>query len=306
MARHRIRQSFGENLFDVLNHLFLIIFCFTIIYPFWRQILLSFSTPVEAGRLSLHLLPNFRELTLSSYGRIFRAASLGQAYFWTILRAALGTVLTLVVSAMMAYPLAKRYLPLRNTFTGIVVFTMFFGGGLIPTYFLVRSLHMTNTVWSLVIPGLMDPFTLIIIRNYMMSLPHDLEESARIDGASDITIFSRVIIPLSVPILATVAPWTVVGHWNSWFDAMIYITKPGLMVLQLLLRKVLLETSFAFQGLGADALTAMKQELVAKQEYTPDTLKAAILLATTAPILATYPFLQKYFVRGIMLGSLKG
>ena len=182
---------------------------------------------------------------------------------------------------------------------------MLFGGGIVPTFILVRSLGLVNSIWSLVLPILVDPFTLIIARNYLMALPEELEESARIDGASDLTVFARIVVPLSMPIIATVALWTMVLHWNSWFDALLYITSPKIKVLQILLRRVLLESNFSYSGLGADVQAIQRQEALVRR-YTPETIKASILIVSTLPILCTYPFMQRYFVKGIILGSLKG
>ncbi|MCY4375633.1 MAG: carbohydrate ABC transporter permease [Spirochaetaceae bacterium] len=300
-----LQRPLGEKVFDATNAVLMVLLCITILYPFMRQITLSLSTAEEAMKIGFKAFPRPGAMSLASYGRILQTPAIGNAYFWTVLRTALGTTLTVAVTMSMGYPLAKRYLPLRTFWTIFVLITMLFGGGIVPTFILVRSLGLVNSIWSLILPILVDPFTLIIARNYLMALPEELEESARIDGASDLTVFVRIVVPLSMPIIATVALWTMVLHWNSWFDALIYITSPKIKVLQILLRRVLLESNFSYSGLGADVQAIQRQEELVRR-YTPETIKASILMVSTLPILCTYPFMQRYFVKGIILGSLKG
>ena len=171
----------------------------------------------------------------------------------------------------------------------------------------MRGLGLINTLMALVLPGLVSAFALIVMRSYMLTLPEDLEESARIDGAGELLVFFRIVMPMAKPVFAVVALWTIVEHWNAWFDALIYITDPRIKVLQQLLRRVLLESDFSYAGLGTTETAAqmMAQERLLR-EYTPETIKAAILLVTTMPILLAYPFMQKYFVKGALIGALKG
>ena len=300
-----LQRPLGEKVFDATNAVLMVLLCITILYPFMRQITMSLSTAEEAMKIGFKAFPRPGAMSLASYGRILQTPAIGNAYFWTVLRTALGTTLTVAVTMSMGYPLAKRYLPLRTVWTIFVLITMLFGGGIVPTFILVRSLGLINSIWSLILPILVDPFTLIIARNYLMALPEELEESARIDGANDLVVFARIVVPLSMPIIATVALWTMVLHWNSWFDALIYITSPKIKVLQILLRRVLLESNFSYSGLGADVQAIQRQEELVRR-YTPETIKASILMVSTLPILCTYPFMQRYFVKGIILGSLKG
>lgn len=301
------RTGAGGRLFDVANHLFLILLSLSILLPFMRQITISLSTADEALRFGAHLVPDFRKVTLASYERIFQTDSIARAYYWTLARIGIGTTLTLLVTGMLAYPLAKRYLPLRRFWTLFVVLTLFFAGGLIPLYLLVRGLGLINTVWALVLPGLVSTFALIVMRSYLMTLPEDLEESARVDGANDLLVFFRIVMPMSKPVFAVVALWTIVYHWNEWFHALIFVTDPRIKVIQQLLRRVLLESDFSYAGLGTTETAAqmMAQERQLR-EYTPETIKAAILMVTTVPILLAYPFMQKYFVKGTLIGALKG
>ena len=196
--------------------------------------------------------------------------------------------------AMGAYPLSRKYLPHRNFYTMFIVVTMFFGGGLIPSYLLIKSLGLIDSRWVLIIPGLISTFSLLILRNFFMGIPEELEDSAKIDGANDMRILFGIIIPLSKPVLATLALWAAVSHWNAWFDALLYLQDQSKVVLQLFLRRLVISAE------GDPMLQANPQQ------EAPETLKAAVIMFTALPILVVYPFLQRYFVKGILVGSLKG
>ncbi|MBO9609988.1 MAG: carbohydrate ABC transporter permease [Paenibacillaceae bacterium] len=295
------QRSLSEKSFDIINIGLLLSLCITIVYPFWQQVVISFSMPGEARLIGLHLYT--LEPTLDAYQRIFLGGGIFKAYYWTVYRTVLGTFLTVLVSAMLAYPLAKTQLWGRKFWMWIVVFTMFFGGGLVPTYLLIRDLHMFNTIWALVLPGLVSAWNIIILRNFFYSIPDEVEESARIDGANDLLIFFRIIIPLSAPVIATVTLWTMVGHWNSWFDALMYTAGGKIRVLQIVLREVL---NNANQMSGANDLLHLSEAEMRGQNYSPESVKAAILMVVILPIVCVYPFLQKHFVKGIMIGAVKG
>ncbi|OPH55981.1 hypothetical protein BC351_29235 [Paenibacillus ferrarius] len=295
-----MKKSIGARVFDICNVALMVFICLSVVFPFVQQVVISISPPNESSKIGLHLFT--KNANVDSYKQIFAAGSMLQAYYWTILRTVLGTTLTVVVSAMLAYPLSKRYLFGRKIWMGLIVFTMFFGGGLIPTYLLIKDLHMLNTIWALVLPGLCSAYTIVIIRNFFTSLPVEVEESAHIDGANDITVFFRIVLPLSAPIIATVTLWSLVGQWNAWFDAMIYISNGKIKVLQILLRDVLNNANDASMA----SLWGIDNVDMSGQRYTAESVKAAILLVTTLPILMVYPFLQKYFVKGIMIGAVKG
>lgn len=194
-----------------------------------------------------------------------------------------------------AYVLSKKYFPNRNFWTGAIVFTMYFSGGMIPSYILVKNLHLFNSVFALILPGLIPTFTMLIVRNFFMAIPDSMEESARIDGANDVSILFRIILPISMPIIATVVLWQMVGHWNSWFDALLYTQDQKKQVLQLVLRRVLFEGSGELADYTGGSVTVR-----------PESLRAAVIMIVIFPIVCVYPFLQKYFVKGILVGSLKG
>jgi putative aldouronate transport system permease protein len=282
--------------FDVVNNLFMIFTCCIVLYPFLYLLKVSLS-PMDSFNIpSLSIIPE--ALDFRAYGRVLENKFVILGFRNTLFRTALGTPLTLLVTILAAYPLSKKYFPNRIFWTGLIVFTMFFDGGLIPTYLLVKELQLMDSVWALVLPRLISTFTMIIMRNYFMSLPDSLEESARIDGAGDFYILAFIIIPISTPIIATVTLWTIVEHWNAWFDSLIYMRTVEKHVLQVVLRRIVLENSSQVMDLTG---------VVTDEAPTnPENIKAAVVMVTTLPIIMTYPFLQKYFVKGILVGSLKG
>ncbi len=292
---HAIRRSFGEKAFDAFNNLFLGLICFTFLYPFWYLFAISIADAERDALSRIWFLPKF--FSLESYGNVLSSKYVYFGFFWTIIRTVLGTALSLLLSYNLAYCLSKRYLPNRNFWTMLLVTTMFIGGGMVPEFLLIYDLGIMNSIWALVLPTCISAYNITIMRNFLMSLPESLEESARIDGANDIRILYQIVFPLSLPILATVGLWNAVGHWNAWFDAMIYISDPERQVLQVTLRRIVLEGSNQLVTLyGEDQSVKM----------TSETIKAAVTMVTTLPILLAYPFIQKYFVKGVMIGSLKG
>lgn len=266
------------------------------IYPFWEVIRISFSTPAEAGRMAFTLWPG--ETTFAAYERVFRNRFIWIGYKNTLWRVLLGMSLQMALMILTAYPLSRKRFPNRGFWTMVIVFTMFFSGGLIPNYLLVRTLHLDNTLWSLVLPGAIPTFSMLIVRNYFMSLPESLEESAKIDGAGQLTILMKIILPLSLPILMTVGLWGTVGHWNAWFDCLIYIRDSNKYILQAILRKIVIDAAPQF-----DAGRVTVEEVV---EISAEGTKCATIIVSTLPVLLVYPFVQKYFIKGVMVGSLKG
>lgn len=293
----RIRKSAGERVFDSLNYLFLGMLVFTMAYPFWYLFALSLANPGAVALSKVYFWPG--AVTLQAYQQVFKSVYIYYGFFWSITRTALGTAIAVVLGFNFAFVLSKKSFPNRGFWTALLVFTMFFSGGLIPEYLNVQSLGMVDTIWALVLPGCISAYNIVIMRNFIQSLPDSLEESARIDGANDILILYKIIVPLSLPIIATISLWTAVGHWNAWFDGMIYIRTPEKQILQVTLRRVVLEGSSQLVSLAGE--TEQQKNLLANE-----TIKAAMVIVTTLPILIVYPFIQKYFVKGIMIGSLKG
>ena len=267
------------------------------LYPFWDMLVLSFSPKSEIFSTGLRLFTLHPELT--AYKKVFDSPELWQSFYNSIVRVILGTVISVILTSLTAYPLAKKYFPLNKLITGLFIFTMLFSGGLIPGYLLMKKLNMLNTIWVLVVPGAVSAYNLIIMRNFLRFIPDSMEESARIDGATEFKIWWKIILPLSKPVMATVALWVAVEHWNAYFDALIYITDRTKYVLPILLRRILLENQLKMFINGNFAEQSVKKP-------TEETVKAAVIMVSTLPIVMVYPFLQKYFMKGIMLGAVKG
>ncbi len=275
------------------------LFCLSILYPFWTTVLLSFSGVGEGMSLGFHVW--IGEWRLSAYQFITdRYGHLGRIFFNSVFRTVVGTFLTVCFTLLAAYPLSKKRIPGRNIMTIYLLITMFFSGGLIPTYLLVRSLGLINTRWVLIVPNLTMPFYIIIMRNFLMTIDDSYEEAAFMDGASYPQILVRIIVPLSTAVIATITLWHAVYHWNEWFDALIYTRGERLMVLQLLLRRLVVEAEEAFNNEMREFAEEFETEL------PTNAVKAAVTLITIGPIILVYPFLQRYFVKGVFVGSLKG
>lgn len=292
-----MREKVGIG--DIIIHAVLTIFCITILYAFWQMLILSFSPGYVATKSGLHLWTP--EFTLDNYAKVFESRYIWLGYKNTLLRTVIGTACSLLFTAFGAYALSKPYFPHRSFWTLLIVFTMFFGGGLIPNYLLIKDIGLLDNFWVQVLPGLVSAYNLTIMRNYFQSLPEELEESCQIDGAGRWRIFFQFVLPLSMPILATVGLWLAVGQWNAWFDALIYFTDENRFPLQVVLRRILLTgTQQMLETMQMD--TSMMDNIQASTEG----LKGAAIYVATLPILCVYPFIQRYFVKGIMVGSLKG
>jgi putative aldouronate transport system permease protein len=283
--------------FDAINALALLIFAITILFPFVHLFSISLSSSDAAIRGGLHLLPE--NLTFINYEHVMESPFIWIGYRNTIIRTVCGTALQLFATSLGAYVLSKPFYPHKTFWTFLIVFTMFFSGGLIPSYLLVQQLGLFNTYWAMFLPGLISAYNLVLMRNYFASISRDVEESCMIDGANQFVIYSRIIIPISMPIVATIALWLMVGHWNSWFDVLLYIRNQDMYVLQIVLRRIILEGTQQMLDMNPGMITDGPQA-------NPESLKAAAIFVATVPILCVYPFIQKYFVKGIMVGSLKG
>jgi putative aldouronate transport system permease protein len=236
-------------------------------------------------------------LSFTAYRMVLANREILIGYGNTIFRTVLGTLLTLLATAMASYPLSRKEMPWRKRLTFFVLFTMLFGGGLVPTYMVVKNLHLVNNRLVYILPVLVSAFNVLIMKSFFQSIPDSLAESAKMDGANEFTILTRIYLPLSTPILATIGLWTAVMHWNSWFDGLLYITDNNKQVLQVLLQRIVIENS-----------TEMIEKGIVNPDilsFTPETIKAATVIVTMLPILFLYPFVQKYFVKGIMLGGVK-
>lgn len=284
--------------FDGLNYMFMMLFCVSILLPFWDMLVLSISDPRTSASLTLRFWP--KNMNFDSYQFAFSNNKIMIAYVITIYRTLAGTLLTLILCVMAAYALSKKDLPFNNSLTTMYIIPLLFSGGMIPTYLLIRQLGLIDHLLVYILPGAVAIFSMLLIRNYFISLDKAIEESAFIDGAGYVTLLVKIIAPLSKPILATVALWSLVGHWNSWFDSLIYIRDENKIVLQLMLYKILQTTEF----LNTEIM--IFQQVNRDMRVTSATFKAALTIITVGPIVLVYPFMQKHFVKGIMIGSLKG
>ncbi len=297
MSSPTVQRSIAGRMFDAGNAIVLFLISVTILYPFWYLFLSSFSPFDEVSSLGLHIWID--RWTANSWRYVFIDNDLFVAYANTLHRTVFGTSLTLLVTFTAAYALAKRDLPGRGFLTVCYVLTMFFSGGLIPTYLLIRSLGLMDTRWVLILPIALNAYYIIVARNFLMAIDQAMEDSAIIDGAGYWTIIVRVIVPLSKPVLMTVGLWAAVEHWNAWFDAMIYIDDRNKQVLQLLIRDMLKVLDFAELDEAGDVLGLSEPVPV-------QSVQSVTILLTIGPIVVVYPFIQKYFVKGVMLGAIKG
>lgn len=287
-----IRISHGEKVFTIFNYIVLTLLALVTLYPFLHITSIAFSTQAEAVRIGLHLYP--RHIDTSSIVKVLGSSDIWGAYYNTVWRTVIGTTLSVLTTGMGAYALSKKYLPLRKLIMGLILFAMYFSGGLIPNFLLIRSLGLFNSRWAMILPSLVWGFNIIVMKNFFISIPESLEESARIDGASDFTIFYKIIVPLSLPVIATIAMWMGVYHWNAYMDNLIYINNKDLFVLQRMIRNLIISSNMSHMESMNDA-----------SSLSPESLKASTILVSTIPIILVYPFAQKYFMKGVMIGAVK-
>lgn len=293
------KESLGSKLFDLFNILIMLLLCVTMLYPFLNVIAVSLSNSEHILRGDITIFP--KGFNVSGYSYILKDPFIYSGYFHSIIYAAGSTLFMLTFTSLMAYPLTITDFMARKFLAVFLVVTMFFSGGLIPTYLLARSLHLLDTYWVMVIPGCVSAFNVFLFRSFYQSIPYDLRESAVIDGANDVQILSKIYLPLSKPLLATFSLFGIVGSWNSWFEALIYLQDESKYPLQLILRKYLYTISFD-SGSGTEIMQAM----LAQMKMDPKNIQMAIVVLAMFPIMLIYPFLQKYFVKGVMIGAIKG
>lgn len=290
------QTSVSDYIFNLLNAIFMIIFVVVTLYPVLNTLAISLNDGLDALRGGIHLIP--RKFTWKNYGTVLQKDNLITGAYITVLRTIIGTLLALVSNAILAFIVAQKNFIFRKQLTVFWIVTMYVNGGMIPTFLLYKSLHLTNSFWVYVIPGMVSAFNMLVMRTYMEGIPESLTESAQLDGAGYTLIFTRIISPLCKPVYATVALFVAVYQWNSWFDAMLYNRmNSGLTTLQYELMKLM--SSVTNQGATADA---MKNAL---GTVTPTSVRAAATIVTMLPIICIYPFLQKYFVTGLTMGSVK-
>ena len=292
----KIKQSIGQRVFSCINAILMLLLVIVTLYPMLHIAFASVSSPNE---LMAHqgILLKPAGFSLASYEAVFKNPMIASGYMNTLFVVIVGVILNIILTSMGAYFLSRKNIMLKNAIMFFIVFTMFFSGGLIPFYFTVKNLHIDNTLWALILPVSISTFNMIIMRTAFLNIPDSLEESAKLDGAGHFTILFRIILPLSLPTVAVLILYYGVAHWNSWFNAMIFLRKREMFPLQLVLREILIANDTNSMSLGVSA---------GDQEMISQTIKYAVIMVTTLPILALYPFLQKYFVKGALVGAVKG
>lgn len=291
------KKSKGDKIFDAVLIVISLVIMIIIAYPLYFVVIASVSQPeaVLGGKVSF--LPV--GFNLESYKMVLAERKVWIGYRNTLLYTVLGTSINLVLTTLAAFALSRKDMPLRTPLTFIISFTMLFGGGMIPVYMVVKGLHLTDTIWAMVIPNAIATYNLLVMKNYFQSsIPDELQEAAAIDGCSHFQTLRKVVLPLSTPIIAVIVLFYAVGHWNAFFNAVLYLRNQELNPLQIVLRDILLQNSL--EAVGGD-MTGMYEKVM-----RGETMKYALIIAASAPVIMLYPFVQKYFVKGIMVGAVKG
>mgnify|MGYP001003721583 FL=1 len=293
-------RSFSSIMLDIIVHTTLIILLVITLFPVLHVAAVSLSSSKAIDRGLVSIFPV--DFSLEAYRILWKSGRVPKSFVNSVIYTSVGTVVNMLVTMLMAYPLSKKKLPLRRFYTTLIVFTMFFSGGLIPTFLVVKGLGLYNTMWALILPGAISTMNLIIMRTFFQSIPMELEESAFLDGANDIVVFYRIILPLSKASIATIAMFYAVGHWNSWFNALVYLKDSEKYPMQLILRDIIIQSQMSREL--AEQGSTEAYELI--NTVSVEGIKYATLFFSIIPMLIIYPFVQKYFVKGVMIGSLKG
>lgn len=292
------RSTRGEKIFDVANIVVMLVIVTATLYPFLNVLAVALNDSIDTVRGGITIFP--RKPTLENFATIFSFPNLTTAFLNSVLRALIGTVAGLVACSMLAYTLSRKDFRARRFVSVFLAVTMYVSGGLIPFFLLIRDLQLMNSFLVYILPGIVGAFNVFLIRSFMDNLPAELQESAFMDGASDWTVYWRIILPLCKPVLATIALFIAVGQWNSWFDTYLYNgSAPELTVLQFELMKIIQSTMTGNDAVHSGNLVERMQSV------SPDSIKMAITIVTITPILIVYPFLQRYFVSGMTLGAVK-
>lgn len=293
---HTFGRTKGEKVFSVINGIFLVFISLLCLYPVLYVVFVSFSSPaLYMGHSGLLFKP--LGFSLASYKAVLKNPNIWSGYKNTLWIVLVGVVMNIFMTVLGAYFLSRKDVLFGRAVTLFILFTMYFSGGMIPRYLLMQGMNLVNTRWALVLPGLISTYNMIIMRTAFAGVPDSLEESAKLDGANHFTILFRIMIPLTMPTIAVLVLYYGVSHWNSWFDAMLFIRKRDLYPLQLILREILVMNDTASMTHG---------DTMADAEMISQTVQYAVIVVATVPILLLYPFLQRYFVKGVMVGAVKG
>lgn len=295
-GNHGVKMSLGYRITDVIIYLFMGLAGFITLLPFLYVISGSFATDKELTQRAFFIIPHV--WSLNAYKYAIKEGNILMGLFNSIKLTVLGTLVNMFFTATFAYPLSKKHLRGRNVILNLVIVTMLFSGGLIPTFMVIKAYGLYDSFWALILMGAISPFNMIIVKNFFQELPAELEEAALMDGASELKIFTTIILPLSKPVLASVALFYGVGHWNDYFSAMIYLQTPTKYTIQIMLRNIILKAS---------AISDLALDYYDSNGVPPDkAVKMATTVIATVPILIVYPFVQKYFTKGVMVGAVKG
>jgi len=293
----KIKKSVGERAFDAINIILLIVVALIMIYPMWYVFVVSISSGIHVVRGEVTFWP--LSPTFEVYRTVLQNPDIQSGFRNTILYTTVGTAINLFMTTLCAYPLSRKDFYGRKPFTFFFLLTMFVSGGMIPLYLTVLELGLMNTMWAIVLPPAISTWNMIIMRSFFAGIPESLHESASIDGANDLQVLGRIVLPLSKPVMATMLLFYAVAHWNSWFSAVIYLNRRSMFPLQVFLRNIVIEGQFGDQaemlGVAADHFRVVSTNY----QY-------AVIIITVIPILLVYPFLQKHFAKGVMIGSVKG
>ncbi|OBY78893.1 sugar ABC transporter permease [Paenibacillus sp. KS1] len=299
-----VKETRADKIFIVCNYIYLTIALILVLYPVLYILSASISDPKMVASGEMWLFP--KGITFDGYARVFENSKIWSGYGNTILYTVVGTCVNLAVTLPAAYALSRSDFIGRNFFMGMFLFTMFFGGGLVPGYLLIKALGLINSMWALILPGAASVWNIIVARTFFQStIPRELQEAASIDGCTNMRLFLQIILPLSAPIIAVMALFYGVGHWNSYFGALIYLNEESKYPLQMILRQILVLQEMSAETTGAAVSSSVAAALNNKAEIA-SLVKYSVIIVSTLPVIVVYPFLQRYFVQGVMIGSVKG
>lgn len=292
------RKTKNDIIFDVVNYIILTIVGLIALYPLIFVVSASVSDPIKVWNGEVWLLP--KDVTMEGYVRIFQDNDLWRGYLNSIIYTALAVGIGVSITVLGAYPLSRKDFKARNILMGLYTFTMFFNGGIIPTYLIIKNLHMLDTIWAVILPGAVTVTNVIITRTFFQStIPDALHEAAEIDGCSDFRFFIKMVLPLSTAVIAVMVLYYGVAQWNSYFNALMYLSSRKLFPLQLYLREILVESQ------ATEEMTVGLQEATEQLQFA-EMVKYGLIIVSSLPVLIAYPFVQKYFIKGVMIGSVKG
>ncbi len=300
IVKSRVEKSYSDKIFDVVNLIVMCVLLLIFIWPMWFVLIASFSDPNQLWLGNVILWP--KGFTLEAYEKLLEYTDIWIGYKNTILYTVVGTLVNLILTVTLAYPLSRKdFLP-RKFIMIMLVITMYFGGGLIPTYLVVKNLGMVNNFWAMIIPGAISTYNVLVVRTYFLnSIPNELHEAAKLDGANNLQFFGKIALPLAKPVVAVVGLYYAVGHWNDYYTALIFLYDKEKFPLTCFLKNLIIDTSTAMRGSFGSSASEMESMIRLAQS-----LKYSTIIVAVIPMLIVYPFVQKFFVKGVMIGSIKG